>query len=428
MVEFGVVWALAVFALVIYLLFKQPLLRIPFTTRYLHLEYSLAPLVGILLLLPASLLSPHEAWKAVIGTANIRPYSIVIMILGLSYLCYSLDQSGFFDYASLKLLGTAKSGKELFLLLTLWTFLLTLFTDNDIVILTLTFLICDFARRTSLPPKPLLLAQFFTVNTAGMVLYIGNPTNIILSNAAGVGFVEYSRWMLLPSLMLAAAGIGWLWILFGRKIKEFRRPGLEPSLALQNRRSAVFALAALVGAILLMSLGFTPWKVALLFALLTFGADLLLRPREVPKIVRKVPWKLSYFLLGLFILIAGVERSGALKPVSSLLALAERGPLGLGVLILTSALVAAVINNHPMSVLFGKSLGGAPLASLFACVVGSNLGANLSLVGALAGILWSHILLTKGVEVTFYEFSRWGFLYTLPLIFLMGFLLGWLAP
>ncbi len=36
-------------------------------------------------------------------------------------------------------------------------------------------------------------------NMASMILYIGNPTNVIVAQAYNLSFIEYSRWMCLPS-------------------------------------------------------------------------------------------------------------------------------------------------------------------------------------------------------------------------------------
>jgi arsenical pump membrane protein len=417
---------IVVFGLVIYLLFKQPTFRVPFTQRYLTLDYSLAPLIGVLILLIAGVLSPFELWEAIKGGAVLKPYTIIILILSMSYVCLSLDHTGFFDYSSLKVLEKAKSsGRGLFFLIILWTFLLTLFTDNDIVILTMTFLICCFAYRASLNPKPFLFAQFFMVNTAGMVLYIGNPTNIVLSDAFNINFVKYARFMLLPSLILSAFAFFWLWVLFGRKVPpKFKEPKLEPSLALKDKNGAILDLGFLIGMILLMSLGLSAWKVALFFAILAALVDLI-RKTEVLDILKKVPWKLSYFLFGFFALVRGLEITGCLSFLSALLErMAKMSYLGIVGIVLLSSLTASLINNHPMSILFAKALDACPLDAVFACIVGSNLGANLALTGALAGLLWANILATKGIEVTFSEFSRVGLLYTLPLILLAGVLLA----
>jgi arsenical pump membrane protein len=64
-----------------------------------------------------------------------------------------------------------------------------------------------------------------------------------------------------------------------------------------------------------------------------------------------------------------------------------------------------------MSVLFSKILTAAPSVSVggvFATVIGSNIGAFLTPVGALAGIMWSNLLRKNGIKITFLQFIKYG--------------------
>jgi len=73
--------------------------------------------------------------------------------------------------------------------------LITLFTSNDIVILTLTPIIFYFGKHAKVKMMPYLIAEFFAANIWSMFLYIGNPTNIIVAMASGLNFYEYTYWM-----------------------------------------------------------------------------------------------------------------------------------------------------------------------------------------------------------------------------------------
>lgn len=81
-----------------------------------------------------------------------------------------------------------------------------------------------------------------------------------------------------------------------------------------------------------------------------------------------------------------------------------------------SFLVSNVINNIPMSVLFGGVLGvsEASLKSIYATIIGSNLGACLTPVGALAGIMWTGLLKSYGVKFSFRQFIGYGAVVALP--------------
>jgi arsenical pump membrane protein len=85
-----------------------------------------------------------------------------------------------------------------------------------------------------------------------------------------------------------------------------------------------------------------------------------------------------------------------------------------------SVAVANIINNIPMSVLFSSVLGNVSLTgneylkAVFSCVAGSNIGAYLTPVGALAGIMWSSILKLYGIKLSFKEFIKNGIVIAVP--------------
>ena len=85
---------------------------------------------------------------------------------------------------------------------------------------------------------------------------------------------------------------------------------------------------------------------------------------------------------------------------------------------------ANLINNIPMSVLFGGVIesGIATNAKIYATIVGSNLGAYLTPVGALAGIMWTGLLRTHEVEFSFKKFIVYGVIVAVPA--LLAALLG----
>jgi arsenical pump membrane protein len=87
---------------------------------------------------------------------------------------------------------------------------------------------------------------------------------------------------------------------------------------------------------------------------------------------------------------------------------------------ITSFASANIINNIPMSVLFSsiaEPLNGlAKTKAIYASVVGSNLGAFLTPVGALAGIMWSSILRFQKVKFSFGDFVKYGAAVSVPTV------------
>ena len=102
----------------------------------------------------------------------------------MTVLSVFLDEVGFFGYiAAFALKKAGRSRKRLFFYLYITVSVLTVFTSNDIIILTFTPFICYFAKSAKIDPVPYLFAEFIAANTWSMALIIGNPTNIYISSA-----------------------------------------------------------------------------------------------------------------------------------------------------------------------------------------------------------------------------------------------------
>jgi arsenical pump membrane protein len=424
------------FALTIFMVFKQPTIRIPFTSKHFKIDYGLAPLVGVLILLVTFTIGAGTVATGVVGSSNVKPWAIIILIISLSYICISLDYTGFFEYVSLKVArGSKNSGTRLFVYFFLLTALLTLFTDNDIVILTMTLIIFYVAKNAGIDPLPFLFAQFFIVNILGMALYIGNPTNIIAADAYGLNFAEFAKWMLLPSFTAGITCLLLLWFVFRRRIpRKFKSPKIKAEQAMKNKRGAIFGIAVLALTIVFMSLpteliGVPIWGVAMFFAVVMVLHDAVTYRSKIFSVFSRVPWKIVPFLIGLFIVVEGLTSTGWTDLLASQLSNFAGSTI---IIVLATcflaSLMAGVMNNHPMSIFFVRAFGssafvGLPqtvrLGSTLALIAGSNFGANFTLIGSLAGVMWVNILAEKGQTITFSRFSKYGFL-IMPVVTLVA--------
>jgi len=391
-----------------FLTFKRLRVRLPFRQVYIQLDYGLAPILCVAVLLAASVIDVNFVVRGIVGCENIRPYSIIILISSLSYICTSLDFTGFFEYIALRVVKRAgSSGRRLFVYLFLLTSFLTLFTSNDVVILTITPIILYTCSNVATSPVPFLFAQFFAANIAGMGLYVGNPTNIVVADAYGLSFAEFARWMLMPAVSAMASCLLMLWLVFRQKVPvQIAPPQVDPRQTIKDRKGAVFGLAVLASAIKVMSLpqtwtGLQPWMVAAVFALIMFVHDLLVARSKIPTVLKRMPWKIAPFLIGLFVIVESLASSGwtdmlavQLSKVSTNIVVAV---FTIGFL---SSLAAGLMNNHPMTIFFVKTLQNpsfsvpqtAKFGAMLALVIGSNLGANFMLTRALAGLMWAEIL------------------------------------
>ena len=65
-----------------------------------------------------------------------------------------------------------------------------------------------------------------------------------------------------------------------------------------------------------------------------------------------------------------------------------------------------------MSVLFSRITNDLP--SVYATIVGSNIGAFLTPIGALAGIMWSGLLKNHNAKFGYLDFVKYGAAISLP--------------
>jgi arsenical pump membrane protein len=384
-----------------------------------------------------------------IGTEILEHGHVPVLILALAYLSISLDESGIFDWCSLHMMRAGRGdGRRLLVAVYLSVSVLTLFTSNDIVILSMTPILLHLARNARIRNlTPFLMAQFVAANTASMGLYVGNPTNIVIGAAAGVGFLEYSQRMFVPACIATATSLLVVWLLFTRLSRRNRVPATyvvpEEEAAAMRWTRAMSVKAALFGACLL-ALGVlgNPWTVAalmgssepdairrgvatliagvsVLFAFVAVGYDALRdlrgdssRARSAfTGRLRRLPIEIVPFFLGFCVLLRGIEAAGLSRLAADRVEDAFRsGPiLGSVATGLYGVVTVNVLNNIPSTLLFERVwLGDASssgletrldalhpaAADIFvdASLFASNFGANLTFVGALAGLMWLRIL------------------------------------
>ena len=116
----------------------------------------------------------------------------------------------------------------------------------------------------------------------------------------------------------------------------------------------------------------------------------------------------------MFVMIVILSRTGVTQTIADALdeglPVWKYGPL--------SFLAANVINNIPMSVLFSAILTAEghtmSAAAVYATIIGSNVGAFLTPIGALAGIMWSTMLKERGVKFSYLDFLKMGVTVALP--------------
>ena len=374
-------------------------------------------------------LSFSEAINGITANTAVNPLKILTLFLSMTLISVYLGDSGFFHLVAKGAFSLAK-GKylRLFVVLYLVVSILTVFTSNDIVILTFTPIICIFCKNAKISPVPFLIGEFVAANTWSMALIVGNPTNVYLAQSANVSFTEYFKVMALPAVCAGLSAFAILLLLFGKTLTAKNADNLPEnenagfSRVRVNVPSMIAALTALVGVIVALAvsdvLGIEMWIITVVFAAalaffnLVYGTirgEGLLRAASG---IKKTPWELVPFILSMFVIVLSLEKSGATEKIAAALVKGDEvDGISFGFL---SAGLSNLLNNIPTSVITEKIIAGKSLYATYGAVIGTNIGAFITPVGALAGIMWNKILSGYGIKLPFWKFFLYGITVALP--------------
>ena len=152
----------------------RPIPRIP-------INLTTAPILAIALLWAAQCLDPAVIRDGFVGTEGVKPYNIIILFFSLAYMAITLDITGILQAAAFWVSNKGgHNGWKLYLYFYIMLTLLSILLGNDPVILSGTAFLVYYTEVAKLEPEAWIMAEFAAANTASMVLFVGNPTNVCI--------------------------------------------------------------------------------------------------------------------------------------------------------------------------------------------------------------------------------------------------------
>lgn len=356
------------------------------------------------------------------------------LLIGMMIIVAITRRSDIFQFLAI---WSAKKVKAnpwgILVMLVIVTAFLSAMLDNVTTVLLVapvTLLITDDLKINA---YPYLFAEIFASNVGGAATLIGDPPNIMIGSATGLGFNDFVTnlapviFIILPLLFIP------FYLIWGRKLhasEEDRQSVMnynEADAILDKRLlwQSLFVLTIVVtGFVLAHDLKQQPATIAM------FGAALLLlisslpgsaslQSKAVENSFTEVEWVTIFFFIGLFIVVYGVERTGLLEMVAhEVLALTDGDAGKTAIAILwVSAVVSALVDNIPfvatmipMIENMGDMLGRESLLPLWwSLALGACLGGNGSLIGASANLIVASFAERSGQPIRFLPFMLIAF-------------------
>ena len=389
--------------------------------------YWIIAIVGAILLVATTLCPIKEIGNSWTSNNAVNPLKILILFFSMTVLSIYLDELGLFKFLASVAVNRAKGHQSvLFFVLYFLVAILTVFTSNDIVILTFTPFICFFCKHAKIKALPYLIAEFVAANTWSMMFIIGNPTNIYLATSANITFLEYLNVMWVPTLVAGFVELTIVYFLFRKQLKE---PicNEEPEIVQIDSKldliiGVIHLVVCLVFLIISPYIHLEMWLISLICAgslLLCSLIIRLIKRKEwfyLGDCFKRLPYQLIPFILSMSIIVIALNHQGVADKIGDF--------LNHGVLIFnygaSSFVFANIINNIPMSILFSNIPTALTnddyLKAIYASIVGSNIGAFLTPIGALAGIMFSNLLKKYDMHFSFLDFIKYGAIVSVPVL------------
>jgi Na+/H+ antiporter NhaD/arsenite permease-like protein len=356
-------------------------------------------------------------------------WDVIFLLLGMMIIVSVLRQTGVFEYVAIWAAKRSRgSPLRIMILLVLVTGFASALLDNVTTVLLIapvTLLVCD---RLAIGAAPFLMAEVFASNIGGAATLVGDPPNIIIASRAGLSFNDFLVHVAPVVLIIMGVLVALLPRLFRGSFDvdparvadvmslEEREAIRDPRLLI---KSGAVLLAVLVGFVGHSVLHMEPSIVALLGA----GFLILISRLEHSDYLSSVEWDTLLFFAGLFIMVGALVKTGVVNRLAQLATEATGGHLLLTtMLILTvSFVLSGIINNVPYAATMAPIVGQLVPAAVneahshvlwWALVLGTDLGGNLTAVGASANVVVLGIAQRADNPISFWEFTRKGAIVT----------------
>jgi len=387
-------------------------------------------LIILIILIYTGLIPAHDSVDFVIGSID---FNTIGLLLGMMIIVGILGETGVFQYIGIKAAKLAKGNVwKLMLLLSVITAVGSAFLDNVTMILLMVPVTISVARVLNINPIPIVLAEIFASNIGGASTLIGDPPNIMIASAANLDFMSFAYHMTPEVIITFLASLVILKILFRKDLKQ-KPENVEKLMQIDERKEIKdFALLkksviVLLGVVIaFMFHGVLDIEVSIIA--LAGAAILLVITKIHPgKAFVHVEWTTLMFFAGLFIIVSGVELTGALELFAHQIVTATDGNFAAtAVLIIwSSAFASAFVDNIPYTatmipIIENISLDPNIASYLepldfnplwYALAIGADFGGNGTLIGASANLVAIGVMERHGYHMAFRDFIIKGMPY-----------------
>lgn len=384
--------------------------------------------------------------------AKIEP-DLMFIIIGMTLLVGVTAETGIYELIAIKIIKLSHGNQtKLLLYLSLLSMIFAAFLDAYMAIIiigTITLVSSNILFKESdnepINPKPFLLAEALFANVGGMLTRVASPPNLILGAHFQISFLEFSIAMF-PVVFVSAIGTFILLEFFFRKDLHIKisDDSIEQLMNLDEnnvirdprllKRAIFILLFTILGFFLSSFAGAIKIELGYIALAGGFSAVALVSSEKPDKTLHHIEWAVVFFYAGLLTMVGLVEEAHLLEPlvqpIESIFDLDKN--LGLVSIVVFNAVISSVLDNIPMAAIMtgvidglgeylGFTLNSTQIHPLvWAAVIGTNAGGNVTPIASAAGVQVVEILNREKDplrHISFFEFFKIGvFVAMIPVV------------
>lgn len=322
------------------------------------------------------------------------------------------------------------SARLAIILILAMTGIISIFVENVATVLVMAPIALSLSKKLKINPTYFLAGLAVMSNLEGTATLVGDPPSMIFASFASFTFNDfffYAGKISICFFIQTGLLVGCLYFFFYfRNVKE--KTVVEKTDVVSYFPTIllfvmIFGLAAI-------SFLHIDWKFAsgaFVMALGVIGvvwykAAQKKSNEETRTLIKELDWETIFFLIGIFVVIGGLSETGILSDFANFLAkvIAGKKLFGFILILLVSILISGFVDNVPYIIVMlpvasslAQNLGISSELYMFALLIGSCLGGNLTPFGASANVVSMGILKKEGYPMTFRDWLKIGAPFTL---------------
>ena len=302
------------------------------------------------------------------------------------------------------------------------TGIISIFVENVATVLVMAPIALALCKKLKMNPTNFMIGLAVVSNLEGTATLVGDPPSMIFAAYANYNFNDFFFyqgkfsifWIIQAGLL---SGCIFFYFYFARKAKS--KIDVEKTIVV-SWFPFILLLTMILG---LAAVSFIPTDFAYLSGLyvLTLGIIGLvwygLRQKktrqEITQLVKELDWETIFFLFGIFVVVGAIQETGLLTDFAAFLSGITGGSkfVAFVIILIVSIVISGFVDNVPYIIAMLPVAGELALNMginkellMFALLVGSCLGGNLTPFGASANVVSMGIVKKEGYPM---KFSGW---------------------